>query len=168
MTFVSTTFSNVLTKFFFLLKYPYCMQIKKKSESFTSSKSSCFILTLIFIAHQKIQFFFFLVMIFFKTLFLQYDSQLTLQAYFQCKTIHFAQKIKDEIIGEVCDANSYEANKPSYQSPCSQTYRTCSFFRKLEVSDDTPTYQPMIRIHLLFLMKRLDFFQRLLQKKHVK
>ena len=42
------------------------------------------------------------------------------------------------------------------------------FVRKLEVSDDTPTYQPMIRIHLLFLIKRLDFFQRLLQKKHFK
>ena len=58
MTFVSTTFSNVLTKFF-SPEIPVLYVDKKKSESFTLSKSSCFILTLIFIAHQKIQNFFF-------------------------------------------------------------------------------------------------------------
>ena len=43
----------------FFPEIPVLYVDKKKSESFTLSKSSCFILTLICIAHQKIQNFFF-------------------------------------------------------------------------------------------------------------
>ena len=43
----------------FFPEIPVLYVDKKKSEGFTLSKSSCFILTLIFIAHQKIQNFFF-------------------------------------------------------------------------------------------------------------